>query len=510
MTSPQLNDYHGSAPIEGIGFTSLYGNSYMHDLLNSSMPKIVRSADEAAPLRVVLIGACDVRHIFATLAGRNRRVDGGRRIEFYVYESSLEVIGRSALLLALLCDSGLSVRERTETFLSIYGNSLIRDRDEKWMSDSSKLLINVLTESGSSHLVDFLNFKSLRFQERDLLLEIFSFYKSGVFDCEKLRDQRLRGFYKNRFEVRKNLLDWNFQFCLKKVIPHIHWEEYKSFGLTGVAFETRLANNRIPNRSLASFTEANQRGQRMLVRGFWGDIVNSPFICFAKDVVCEDSRARLLKKIGDQYRHSATEIAEFNIFALLHECVTGNSFSLPAEKPEENKFPYPSPLDTIKAPGVVVEEIDDENDKKILSDESFCPTDGLPKSFENATVNFLSGDLGTALKKIPCDIEVCFIGSLASGFLLGAPVITEPSPFGSLEPVQAQPSIASGILKSRMRSGGTVLVESLQAQVLLDDKTKRNFRQKVDEAATDLGWKTAEQKDGSELEMPDIIRFTSF
>jgi dynein assembly factor 3 len=54
-------------------------------------------------------------------------------------------------------------------------------------------------------LKDIVNFSNLRFKDRDDMEEIFSsYYKKHPFDMEKLRDQRLRHHFQERYDFRKN------------------------------------------------------------------------------------------------------------------------------------------------------------------------------------------------------------------------------------------------------------------------------------------------------------------
>lgn len=64
-------------------------------------------------------------------------------------------------------------------------------------------------------------------------------------------------------------------------------KEYKDWRLNGVAYETRLSSNMTPNRTLSSFVPGKKKksGDSILVRGFWGDIVNSPYISLGVEVL---------------------------------------------------------------------------------------------------------------------------------------------------------------------------------------------------------------------------------
>lgn len=61
------------------------------------------------------------------------------------------------------------------------------------------------------------------------------------FDMEKLRDQRLRFFFKERYDYRSNLVDWDFSMQLSEFAPIVHYYHYKEWRLTGLAFEQRFS-----------------------------------------------------------------------------------------------------------------------------------------------------------------------------------------------------------------------------------------------------------------------------
>ncbi len=134
------------------------------------------------------------------------------------------------------------------------------------------------------HLVSF---ECLKFKERDDLEDIFSSYlKAHPFDIEKLRDQRLRAHFEDRYDHRKNLVDWDYSMYLKEYAPLIQQAEYRNFRLLGLTFETRLATGSVPNRTMSSFVNGKTKKGRdsCVVRGFWGDIVNSPLISFGQEI----------------------------------------------------------------------------------------------------------------------------------------------------------------------------------------------------------------------------------
>jgi dynein assembly factor 3 len=56
-------------------------------------------------------------------------------INIYIHEQKKENLARVLLFLTLFCETGISVRERMEMFLDLYGNSLVRDRTSQYLDE---------------------------------------------------------------------------------------------------------------------------------------------------------------------------------------------------------------------------------------------------------------------------------------------------------------------------------------------------------------------------------------
>ena len=51
----------------------------------------------------------------------------------------------------------------------------------------------------------------------------------------------MRGLFKERYDYRKNLVDWDYSMGIKDFAKHMTPREYKEWRLNGIGFETRLA-----------------------------------------------------------------------------------------------------------------------------------------------------------------------------------------------------------------------------------------------------------------------------
>ena len=133
--------------------------------------------------------------------------------------------------LMIINEIHLPMRERVELFLEFYGNSLVKEKSELQIDEYSKELINILTEHRATAGVKaILDFSNLKFKQRDDVEEVLRSWQLDVpFDTQTHRDARLRYHFKDRYDFRVNLMDWDYNFYIKKLTNTIHWYHYKEF-----------------------------------------------------------------------------------------------------------------------------------------------------------------------------------------------------------------------------------------------------------------------------------------
>ena len=59
-----------------------------------------------------------------------------------------------------------------------------------------------------------------------------------------------------------------------------------------------------------------------MVRGFWGDIINSPYIAWGNEVDDEEHRLRFYKTINYQVIYSNADVSEYNVQRVIHKLQT--------------------------------------------------------------------------------------------------------------------------------------------------------------------------------------------
>jgi dynein assembly factor 3 len=68
-------------------------------------------------------------------------------------------------------------------------------------------------------LREIIDLSLLSYKDKDDLVDIFKSYDSKLdYDIEKYRDDRLRYMYKDRYDVRENLIDWDYSMKMRNFV----------------------------------------------------------------------------------------------------------------------------------------------------------------------------------------------------------------------------------------------------------------------------------------------------
>ena len=323
-----MNPYPSIAAttIAAMGHHGFWGASstfdFLEAIINVSDSAFTDKLDEEGalvPLRVLLVHPNDIRHIITTLCRRRRhmyRPDGStvnsrlRPIEFYLLESPIEVLARDILLLEVLFDFEVPIRQRAAAFLEVYGNALVQDRTSRYIERLGHELRNLIID-GTGRQAGFTDLSLLKYKDRDELEDVFKSYRRpraqlttgeqngqeaerasslrSDFDMSSLRDHRLRGWYAERYDHRKALADSDYHFIYVGTCADIvHAKQFKEWRLTGCAYELGDQVYTESNRTLASYAEGvmkagKDKGLKKEVKGFWGDITTGPHVNFGID-----------------------------------------------------------------------------------------------------------------------------------------------------------------------------------------------------------------------------------
>ncbi|KAM6452505.1 dynein axonemal assembly factor 3 isoform 3-T3 [Liasis olivaceus] len=245
----------------GFGTTAWWGFSPALNLqtmcLESSMEHLKLSQNGLPELNILLVGSIDARHILKTMSQMHRLPR--RKINFYVLENNLEAVSRQLLFLNLALEppDKMGLQEKSETFLELMGNTLLRSQSAAYLQEKAGLFIRYITDPDFQLAnLPILDFSALKFRERDQLEAIFQFWQNPdprAFQIKQLWDLRLRQYLGTRYDSRRGVCDWDLTMKLHEQGARIiNFREFFQWRDTGIAFEMREATYDVPNKTLAS------------------------------------------------------------------------------------------------------------------------------------------------------------------------------------------------------------------------------------------------------------------
>lgn len=313
---------------------------------SGASPSAAASA-EPDEVKVLLVGACDIRHIFRTLASLrvllSRQSSTQRaKLHFYIYEPNLRVQARHVFFLQWLLDSLFSLTEledRVAMFLEVYGNSLLRDIT----ATQAKLVTKHALRSigfGEGTLGQLLDLSSeIKSKERDFIEEQMKHWakESSRSAVQANWNARLRTEMAERYDNKDNIVDWDFNFYLYEYTNAIKFPEYRVWRSSGLAFDYCHVNPRKgftyeytqPNPTLCHF---DRKGTGV----YNGDIKNGPFFAIGIDTQNDYLKGR---SADGTLRFGNGVQAMHNVRAWLYSLMTGRDWPW-----ADHKFAWDDPV----------------------------------------------------------------------------------------------------------------------------------------------------------------------
>ncbi|XP_054444190.1 LOW QUALITY PROTEIN: dynein axonemal assembly factor 3 [Pteronotus mesoamericanus] len=346
----------------GFGSVSWWGLSPALDLQAESPPMAPDSqtnTQHGTPeLDVLLLGSVDGRHLLQTLA--RATLWPRRKFHFYVLENNLEAVARHMLFFSLALEDleKMGLQERSEAFLEVWGNALLRPPVAAFVRAQAERLAHLVPEPDRlAEQLPWLSLSALKFRERDALEAVFRFWAGGekgpeTFPMSRLWDMRLRHYLGSRYDARRGVSDWDLHMKLHdRGARVIHTHEFRRWRDTGVAFELRDSSAyQVPNRTLASGRLLSHHGERVAARGYWGDIATGPFVAFGIETDDESllrtSNGQPVKTAGEITLHNVTELFQAMAAWGRPSAAQGDSEEVPgdAKGTRESAAPSPEPF----------------------------------------------------------------------------------------------------------------------------------------------------------------------
>ena len=308
-----------STPTDGFGTVAWWGFTPAIDLL----PLLPKSHTSAREVHILLVGTSDFRHVIRTLGTHLPDYSHSDiTLHFHIAEGSVEVLTREIMFATLLTEphSAIGLQERVEMYLELLGNLHIRTQTFEYLQRVSSRLIGLVTDLDRlEREMPFIDINGLKYKERDQMEGVLKFWRSEdvkQFNASSLWDQRLRGYLGVRFDSREGVFDWDFNMKMLARTQLINSHEYCVWRGEGLAFKIRSdALYATPNRSLSSGVIFRRNGEEVRVRGYWGDIVVGPFLCFGT----ETDKKQLRDNSSLPYARSADQISADNLTRYMYQ-----------------------------------------------------------------------------------------------------------------------------------------------------------------------------------------------
>ena len=197
--------------------------------------------------------------------------------------------------------------------------------------------------------------------------------------------------------------------------PIVRGKHYLQFRNTGISFQPRMANYSIPNKTLASYIEGQKvfnfiiqktNKDGCLVLGFWGDIVNSPYIGFGVETDNEIEHDHFYKNDTIQYKfvnsfnkQDSQDLSEYNLLKYFYRLELDEIYDFMTKK-SEGETEESDNSKTVN--DKLVKNIEEDMKKIEISDKLDDPRkllQGFKNSKFEVKIILLSGDLDNISKK---------------------------------------------------------------------------------------------------------------
>lgn len=260
-------------------------------------------------LNFLLIGNYDPRHIIKSIA---KSYLHSIELHFYIIEDCPSSIARNLLLTSIAFESpeDVSLKRKTDLFMDLYGNALLRPSSAGYLTAKANHLIKCVTDlEFNDQMQSLFDLTHLKYAERDALESFINFWRKheNQFDIKQQWNQLVKKHLGQRYDSRNGIFDWDLHMRLKEYGgAQICAQEYRHWRETGVAFISPEHRQTIPNKTMA----VSLREQKFPI-----NIEIGPYCAFGLN--CDD--LSLLKSYYGQNECRATDITERNIYHLFYE-----------------------------------------------------------------------------------------------------------------------------------------------------------------------------------------------
>jgi len=455
--------------MDGCGAHAFWGTIPAIDLVQLLADSSSLDPVSEEPLNLLVVGTADIRHTLKTISSLRRHQIGRKvnvsdkrlhtkmllNVQIYLFDNPIDCLARNLLLLSVVTDWSVPIRTRTNSFLEIFGNCLVQERTDKYISRLSQSLVGFVC-NGTGPLGRLVDLSRLKHRETDALETIFKNWgKSCDYDMKEFRDNRLRGMYEQRYDTRKGIIDWDYQNAIKPHAGIIHYSQYRHWRETGVGFEFGDQTYTLSNKTMVTYAEGRERGESKLKLGFWGDVVVGPYFAFGVNCDKPNQHAQDIFKVinpgtaTEQYRNTAVHVSVYNVLSMIHEIEMAEQYKMTKSQ------------DIFSGLGSELSDSSDENKKKFAMS---CAHSVVQLKDMVSIVPLTGKDFFRVFGKFKQHFDMLMISSMAAN------VFPNPN------------------LSQLLRPGAVIAVETVQNMVKLPMDKKDLYKEKIKTSASSLGF----------------------
>eukprot|EP00697_Spironema_sp_BW2_P016187 gnl/Spiro4/7319_TR3833_c0_g1_i1.p1 gnl/Spiro4/7319_TR3833_c0_g1~~gnl/Spiro4/7319_TR3833_c0_g1_i1.p1 ORF type:complete len:485 (-),score=121.37 gnl/Spiro4/7319_TR3833_c0_g1_i1:19-1473(-) len=289
---------------------------------STDLAQCVPPPSDSATVNFLLAGTGDLQHVFHTLHDWTSTAAP----RFHIVEAHMATIARQLLWLSIALDESIPVEDSCKMLLEMYGNVTLEPCTQTFLAKHAAEVSRFLDNAGSSRagpLGSVADISGLQYKQLDELRDcVQSWTSNSQCEIENMWDVRLRAFFRERFDVRENLIDWDYH--MKVNDPRrldaglIHRHMYMRWRMRGEAFifpehvsSSPSGGVSVPNRTLCSDVAyySSQARETVATRGFFGDIMNSPYVAYGIRTTNQDLLKKVAHEGGHIYAKSAQDVA---------------------------------------------------------------------------------------------------------------------------------------------------------------------------------------------------------
>ena len=150
--------------------------------------------------KALLLCPSDPRSIVKTMANLSTE-NTGAHICFYIVEEHPSILARHLLLIYIIFDKSIPIRQRTQMFIEVFSNAKVSEKSAVYIKEKAPKLIDWLLDNEClMDIGDVFDLSFLKQRDKDVLASVFESWTKPTGDSlSDARDDMLHKYYGERY-----------------------------------------------------------------------------------------------------------------------------------------------------------------------------------------------------------------------------------------------------------------------------------------------------------------------